>query len=114
MRLYVFARHAQSIANVQRLINSDPDDVVELSPEGRRQAACLRWQLHHLRFDRVVCSRFLRTQQTAEIALAHRATAIEIESDFAAQDRIEAARSQMTKCPISGGDELGAHCGTSP
>jgi len=39
---FIFARHAESTANVLRLINSDPSRSIPLTARGREQAAYLR------------------------------------------------------------------------
>src|SRR5690242_3922629 len=80
MRLFVFARHAESSANALHLINSDPSRRVELTPRGQEQARRLGRQLDYLHIDRAVCTRFLRTRQTASIALENRRVHIEVES----------------------------------
>jgi hypothetical protein len=56
LRRFVFARHAESSANVEHVMSSDP---------GGGGVA-------NLDIDLAVCSRFLRTQQTLEIALRGR------------------------------------------
>jgi broad specificity phosphatase PhoE len=83
IRLYVFARHGESTANVRAVVDSDPCRNVELTDHGRRQALRLGQQLRHLPIDRAICSRFTRTQQTAEIALRERPlVGLEVEAAF--------------------------------
>jgi 2,3-bisphosphoglycerate-dependent phosphoglycerate mutase len=72
MRLFVFARHAESIPNVASVLNSDPSHPAALTPRGRRQARKLGAQLANLYIGLAVCTRFPRTRQTAEIALRGR------------------------------------------
>jgi probable phosphoglycerate mutase len=82
MRIYIFARHAESAANVARAINSDPSRPVGLTPCGERQATLLGRQLAHLHIDQAVCTRFLRTRQTAELALRDTGVPILVEPDL--------------------------------
>jgi probable phosphoglycerate mutase len=82
MRIYIFARHAESAANVARAINSDPSRPVGLTPHGERQATLLGGQLAHLHIERAVCTRFLRTRQTAELALRRRGVPILVEPEL--------------------------------
>jgi broad specificity phosphatase PhoE len=82
LRLFVFARHAESVANIERVLNSDPARPVELTELGRVQARALGAQLANVRIDLAVGTRFLRTQQTIEIALHGRDAPLLIEPDF--------------------------------
>jgi 2,3-bisphosphoglycerate-dependent phosphoglycerate mutase len=82
MRLFIFARHAESTANVLRLINSDPSRSIPLTARGQQQARDLGEQLSHLDIDEAVCTRFLRTHETASIALAGRRTPIRVDADL--------------------------------
>jgi broad specificity phosphatase PhoE len=79
MRLFVFARHAESDANVAHVINSDPAHPAALTRRGREQARKLRAQLANLEIDIAFCTRFLRTRQTIEIALRGRAIPVLVE-----------------------------------
>jgi broad specificity phosphatase PhoE len=79
MRLFVFARHGESTLNLERRINGDPTKQVDLTERGRYEAAQLGQQLQGLRLDACVCTRFSRTQQTAELALGARDVPWEIE-----------------------------------
>jgi broad specificity phosphatase PhoE len=80
MRLFVFARHAESSMNAARLVNSDPSRPVGLSPRGRRQARRLGEQVRNLEIDLAVITRLRRTRDTAELALAARDIPFVIES----------------------------------
>jgi broad specificity phosphatase PhoE len=80
--LFVLARHAESFANVMGTVSSDPERPIGLTPWGRAQARQLGAQLANLEIDLAVCSRFLRTQQTVELALQARPIPILIEEDF--------------------------------
>ena len=71
-RLFVIARHAQSVLNIERRVNGDPSVDVPLTEEGEREARLLGSQLAALTLDACVHTRFPRTRTTAEIALAER------------------------------------------
>jgi broad specificity phosphatase PhoE len=72
VRLFVFARHGESVLNLERRINGDPSVDVRLTEEGRAQAHRLGMEVAHIRLDLCVHTRFSRTKETAEIALAGR------------------------------------------
>ena len=72
MRLFVFARHGESVLNIERRINGDPSVDVPLSEQGELQAHKLGVEIANIGFDLCVHTRFERTRQTAEIALAGR------------------------------------------
>ena len=82
MRLFVFARHAESAANTAHLVNSDPAHRVGLTRRGQQQARLLGEQLAHLQIDEAVCSRFLRTRQTIAVALADRRIPLRVDPDL--------------------------------
>src|SRR5262249_10532710 len=71
--LLVFARHGESTLNLERRINGDPLVPVALTPEGESQARRLGLELAGIPIDLCFHSRFPRTRQTAELALAGRA-----------------------------------------
>jgi broad specificity phosphatase PhoE len=79
MRLFVFARHAESVANAAHVISSDPAHPAPLTRRGRRQARKLGAQLANLEIDIAFCTRFLRTRQTIEVALRDRAVPVLVE-----------------------------------
>jgi broad specificity phosphatase PhoE len=81
-RLFVLARHAESEANIANALSSDPSRPVALTEHGRQQARELGAQLTNLGVDLAVATRFLRTQQTIEIALRGRQVPILIEPGF--------------------------------
>ena len=81
-RLFIFVRHAESTANLAGVVSSDPEHPVALTPQGRRQARQLGAQLANLEIDLAVATRFLRTQQTLEIALRGRSIPLHIEPSF--------------------------------
>jgi len=72
VRLFVFARHGESVLNIERRINGDPSVDVPLSEQGESQAHKLGVEIANIGFDLCVHTRFERTRQTAEIALAGR------------------------------------------
>jgi broad specificity phosphatase PhoE len=82
VRLFVFARHAESAANTAHLMNSDPARRVGLTRRGQQQARLLGEQLAHVQLDEAVCTRFLRTRQTIEVALANRPIPLRVDSDL--------------------------------
>jgi broad specificity phosphatase PhoE len=81
-RLFIFARHGESAANVARVVSSDPTHGAGLTPLGRTQARRLGAHLANLEIDLAVCTRFLRTRETAELALRGRTVPLLIEPDL--------------------------------
>src|SRR5438552_4289630 len=82
VELYVIARHGESTLNFENRINGDPDVPVALTEKGREEAILLGQQLKHAPIDVCVHTRFLRTRETAAIALAGRAVPFEVEPLF--------------------------------
>jgi broad specificity phosphatase PhoE len=82
VRLFVFARHAESSANIASVVSSDPDRSVGLTARGTAQARKLGAQLANLDIDLAVCTCFRRTQQTLDGALAGRPVPVLIEPGF--------------------------------
>jgi alpha-ribazole phosphatase len=72
MRLYVIARHAESTLNQERRVNGDPSVAVPLTEQGREEARQLGIQIANVPLDACVHTRFARTRETAEVALAGR------------------------------------------
>lgn len=72
MQLYVISRHAESTLNFEQRINGDPAVDVRLTDKGREEARLLGQQLAHLPLELCVHTRFSRTRETAELALAGR------------------------------------------
>ena len=72
MRLFVVARHGESVLNRERRVSGDPARDVPLTEVGREEARELGIQVAHLPLDACVHTRFGRTIETAEIALAGR------------------------------------------
>jgi broad specificity phosphatase PhoE len=79
MRIFVFARHGESVLNLEHRVNGDPNREVNLTGEGRAQAVELGRQVAGLTLEICLHTRFLRTVQTAEIALAGRDVPFEVE-----------------------------------
>jgi broad specificity phosphatase PhoE len=82
LRLFVFARHGESVLNLERRINGDPARKVDLTERGRFEAARLGEQLAGLHLDICLHTRFPRAARTAEIALAGRDVPFEVEPLF--------------------------------
>jgi broad specificity phosphatase PhoE len=82
MRLFIFVRHAESSANVAGVMSSDPAHSAGLTPRGRAQARELGAQLANLDIDLGVATRFLRSQQTLELALRGRLIPLLIDPGF--------------------------------
>ena len=72
MRLFLLARHGQSLFNVDSVVNGDPALDRGLSEQGIEEAGRLAGQLAGLPLDLVAVSPFPRALQTANIALAGR------------------------------------------
>lgn len=82
VRLFIFARHAESSANAAHVISSDPSRSTGLTSRGRAQARRLGAQLANLDIDIAVCSRFPRSRQTLEIALRGRSVPVLTDPGF--------------------------------
>jgi broad specificity phosphatase PhoE len=76
LRLFVFARHAESAANVGHVLSTDPSRPVALTERGRAQARALGAQLANVPIDLAVSSRLLRTRETISIALDGRSVPV--------------------------------------
>jgi broad specificity phosphatase PhoE len=72
VRIFVLSRHGQSTLNVENKVNGDPTADVPLTADGRVAATKLGEQVAHLPLDLGVHTRFARTRETIEIALARR------------------------------------------
>jgi len=72
MRLFLVARHGQSLFNIDKVVNGDPALDRGLSEQGIEEAERLAGQLAGLPLDLVAVSPFPRALQTANIALAGR------------------------------------------
>jgi broad specificity phosphatase PhoE len=82
LRLFVFARHAESAANTADVLNTNPTQHVGLTARGRTQARALGVQLASLHIDLAIGTRLLRTQQTIALALDGRQVPTLIEPGF--------------------------------
>jgi broad specificity phosphatase PhoE len=117
VRLFVFARHGESVLNLERRINGDPSVDVPLTDEGKSQAHKLGVEIANIGFDLCVHTRFSRTKETAEIALAGRDVPLAEEpllddidvGDLEGSD-LEAYRawkhSHAREVPVPGGESL--------
>lgn len=72
MRLFVFARHAESMLNYERRVNGDPSRSVPLTDDGRQEARLLGLQVSALPLDACFHTRFDRTRDTARLAIEGR------------------------------------------
>ena len=72
MKLYVIARHAESVLNLEQRVNGDPSRQVDLTDQGREESRQLGTQVANIPLDLCVHTRFSRTRETAVIALAGR------------------------------------------
>jgi broad specificity phosphatase PhoE len=79
VRLFILTRHAESELNVTRRVNGDPGVEVHLTERGREQARALGEQTANVALDVCIVTRFGRTRETAEIALAGRGVPISVE-----------------------------------
>ena len=77
--LVLLARHAQSTLNFEQRVNGDPSADVPLTEQGREEAKQLGAQVASFDVDLCVHTRFPRTRETAELALAGRAVPMEVE-----------------------------------
>lgn len=82
MQLYVIARHGESTLNFERRINGDPSVPVQLTDKGRDEARLLGQQVAHIPLELCVHTRFLRTRETAEVALAGRDVPFEADAEL--------------------------------
>lgn len=69
MRLFVLARHAQSVLNLEHRVNGDPALDVPLTEQGVEESRRLGLQLARVPLALGVHTRFPRTRRTLEIAL---------------------------------------------
>lgn len=77
--LFVLARHGHSTLNVERRVNGDPSVPVNLTEQGLEEGRALGLEVANVPFELCVVTRFARTRQTAEAALAVRKVPIEVE-----------------------------------
>ncbi len=79
MQLFVLARHGQSELNATHRVNGDPAVSVKLTAQGETESARLGAELTAIALDLCIHTRFGRTRQTAELALAERSVPLEVE-----------------------------------
>jgi broad specificity phosphatase PhoE len=115
--LVVLSRHAHSQLNVEGRINGDPTVPVHITEDGKAQATMLGLQLADVPLDLCLCTRFGRTQETAELALTGRDVPMEVEPLFddidvgqlegVSIDEYHAWKAQHTRSdPFPGGESL--------
>jgi probable phosphoglycerate mutase len=72
VRLFVLSRHGESTLNLENRVNGDPSVPVPLTESGREAAMRLGAQVAGAPIELGVHTRFARTRETLEIALAGR------------------------------------------
>ena len=72
MRVFILARHGESVLNVERVVNGDPAVAVALTDAGAAQARSLGEQVANVPLEVCVHTRFGRTRETAELAIGDR------------------------------------------
>ena len=77
--LVFLARHAESTLNFERRVNGDPSVAAPLTDKGREEARLLGAQFANVELDLCVHTRFSRTKETAELAVAGRDVPVEVE-----------------------------------
>jgi probable phosphoglycerate mutase len=82
VQLYVIARHGESTLNFENRINGDPSVPVHLTDKGRDEARLLGQQVAHIPLELCVYTPFLRTRETAEVALAGRDVPFEEQAEL--------------------------------
>jgi probable phosphoglycerate mutase len=82
MRIFLLARHGQSLFNIDAVVNGDPQRDRGLSERGIEEARRLRGQLAEVALDLLVVSPFPRAIQTANIALERRDVPHEVDPEL--------------------------------
>jgi broad specificity phosphatase PhoE len=82
VRIFLVARHGQSLFNVDDVVNGDPLLDRGLSEQGIEEAERLGGQLGPIGIDALVVSPFPRAVQTANIALGTRGVPHEVDDDL--------------------------------
>jgi 2,3-bisphosphoglycerate-dependent phosphoglycerate mutase len=117
MRLFLLARHGQSLFNVDKVVNGDPTLDRGLSEQGIEEATRLGSQIAAVPLDLVAVSPFPRALQTANIALDGREVPHLVDEDLgdvrigelegASLDAYrESAGHHDPKVPFPGGESL--------
>jgi broad specificity phosphatase PhoE len=115
--LVFLARHAESTLNFEHRVNGDPTVDAPLTEDGREEARLLGAQLANAGLDRCVHTRFPRTRETAELAIAGREVPIVVEprlddvkigdlEGFPIERYREVKRDLGRKQPFPGGESL--------
>jgi probable phosphoglycerate mutase len=76
MERLILVRHAESDYSARGLVSGDPAVTVRLTEEGRSQARRLGGLLAHTAIDLCAVSEFVRTRETADLALTGRGVPI--------------------------------------
>jgi broad specificity phosphatase PhoE len=79
LRLFVLARHAHSVLNLEHRVNGDPGREVPLTELGQEESRLLGVELANVPLDVCIHTRFPRTRDTAAIALAGREVPFKVE-----------------------------------
>jgi broad specificity phosphatase PhoE len=82
VRLFLVARHGQSLFNVDKIVNGDPTRDRGLSEQGIEEARRLAGQIAALPLGLVAVSPFPRALQTADLALGGRDVARLLDEDL--------------------------------
>jgi probable phosphoglycerate mutase len=82
VRIFLLARHGQSLFNVAEVVNGDPLLDRGLSEQGIAESERLRGQIDPIGLDVLVVSPFPRAVQTANIALGGRRIPHELDDDL--------------------------------
>ena len=115
--LVFLARHAESTLNSERRVNGDPGVDAPLTEAGREEARLLGAQLANVGLDLCVHTRFPRTEETAELAVAGRDVPVVVEprlddvmigdlEGFPIERYREVKRELGRKQPFPGGESL--------
>jgi probable phosphoglycerate mutase len=83
MRIFLLARHGQSLFNVDHVVNGDPLLDRGLSEQGIAEARRLGGQIDPIGLDLLIVSPFPRAVQTANIALDERRIPHVVDEDLA-------------------------------
>ena len=64
---FLVVRHGEAESNVKKILSSNPKAVNHLTENGREHAVVAAKNLDDRKIDRIYCSPFMRTRETAEI-----------------------------------------------
>jgi broad specificity phosphatase PhoE len=81
METLILCRHGESVYSAKKRANGDPSVLVPLTQKGRQQAWHAR-ELLRVEIECCVVSKFLRTIETADLALAGRWLPHQVETDL--------------------------------